>query len=66
MKVFCFVRDAQGSPDFTQHVVDVSRDEIEQGLHYVLAKQLARDEGYEVIETFDEEDPAFRWLAEVK
>jgi len=62
MKVVCLVR-REGAPDFVQYTLQVSGEEVEQGLHYVLAKQQARDAGLEVVDAFDQEDPAYLWLA---
>lgn len=62
MKVVVMVR-RKGAPDFVRFDMSVSGEQVEQGLHYVLAKQQARDLGLEVVDAFDEQDPAFQWLA---
>lgn len=61
--VFVGAYDASGAPDILPLAVECSAQDVENGNHYELAKNLAAEHGYEPQFAFDENDPAGRRLA---
>lgn len=54
------VRDAEGQRDIVYYDVRCPQGEIEAGAHHDSARAMAEFDGYQVIGTFDENDPAWQ------
>lgn len=65
-KVIVLCINSEGAPEFHTCTPAVTQEQLEQGLHYELAKENAADNGYEEpMMAFDENDPAARQLGDV-
>jgi hypothetical protein len=61
-KVIVAAINSNGSPDFYFCTVRCTKKDFNNGNHYALAKQKAKDNGYEPMLAYDETDPGFNIL----
>ena len=62
IKVVVSCRNSNGQPDFYFTTVSVNENAYNDGTHYDIAEEDARLAGYDVFCSFDEKDPAFKYI----
>lgn len=65
VKVVVLCLNSEGMPEFYTCTPECTPDDVEQGKHYVLAKESAEDQGYDPVIAFDATDPAAKQLGEI-